>query len=70
MNEDTEPFCITNPERKLYKFLFRVRMDEETMEMANSFVVKWLEDKGWSIRRQKIINLPIQGMFQIKTWLN
>jgi hypothetical protein len=70
MNDDTEPFVITNPSRKFYKFLFRVRLDEETAEMANSFVDNWLADKGWSIKRQKIVNLPLQGMFQIRTWLN
>lgn len=68
MSED--PFCITNPSRKFYKFLFRVRLDEETLPVAIDFVSKWIDRHSWTIKRQKIVNMPIQDMFEIRAWLN
>ena len=70
MNDDTEPFCITNPSRKYYKFLFRVPMDDETAPLAEQFCKDWLAEKNWTIKRQKIVNMPLHKMFQIRVWLN
>lgn len=68
MNE--EAFCITNPSRKQYRFLFRVSLDDETLAIGQKFVDEWLLEHGKTIKRQKIVDMPIQGMFEIKTWLN
>lgn len=70
MNDDGEPFCITNPMRKQYKFLFRVALDDDTLKIAMRFIVEWLEQHGWTIKRQKVICMPLQEMFQVKVWLN
>jgi hypothetical protein len=69
-NSMDEPYCITNPMPKLYKFLFRIQLDEETQEMALAFVTNWLEERGRTIKRQKLVNMPLSGMFQVKVWLN
>lgn len=70
MSEELEPFCITNPTRKYYKFLFRSALDDETIILGEQFCKKWLEERGWTIKRQKIVDIRNSFMFQIRVWLN
>jgi hypothetical protein len=68
--KDLEAFSITNPSRKSYKFLFRIPMDDETLLIGEQFCKRWVEERGFTIKRQKIVNMLLHGMFQINIWLN
>lgn len=64
-----DPFIISNPYGKFYKFLFCAWLNDSTYQDAMEYVNRWALEHGWTIRREKTRNIHDDGKFEIMAWL-
>ena len=64
-----EPFMITNPHRKMYKFFFHGPIEEESYESLENGIKHWCAEKGYIIKRQLGKYNASALVFEYRIWL-